>query len=223
MDLLDGTLAHLTWAAEEWGDLRRPGLLLLHGRGSDERDLLQLAPLLDKRFFVVSARAPLPCFPGYMWYDIVDLATPDHAGLVHALDRLDQFSAEILERYPIDPARLYLLGFSQGAAMSALLALTRPERLAAAVLLSGYLPATGATQGMPRLRPEGLADRAVFIAHGTLDPVLPVERGRALRDRFQATPATVTYQEYPIGHEVSLDELNLANAWLTAQLDTARA
>lgn len=195
-----------------------PGLLLLHGRGTDENDLLPLAPELDPRLFVISARAPLR-FPwgGYMWYDLDrnGVGFPEAQSLQHSIDLLEQFIGEILEAYPLDPEGLYLGGFSMGAVMAGTLALLDPERVSGAMVLSGYLP-LGAD--LP-FRPQEAEGHPIFQAHGALDPVIPVSFGREARDYLAGTPVDLTYREYPIGHEISYQELSDLSGWTTQVLD----
>lgn len=200
------------------GPAPHPGLLLLHGRGADETDLLPLAAELDPRLFTVTARAPYR-FPygGYMWYPLDEqgVGFPDPAVLIQSLDLLVRFIGEIVAAYPIDPRRLYVGGFSMGAAMAAGLTLTQPELVAGAFVLSGYLPLhAGLT-----FRSEEAAGRPIFQAHGTLDEIIPIAWARETRDFLETTPADLTYREYPIGHQISYPELQDVSAWLTGVLD----
>jgi phospholipase/carboxylesterase len=199
-----------------------PALLLLHGRGADERDLLPLAGELDPRLYVVSARAPFR-FPwgGYMWYELDEqgVGFPEAATLTESLTRLRAFIGEMAAELPIDPTRVYAGGFSMGAAMSAALALSEPERIAGAMVLSGYLPLGAGLD----LKGERAAGHPVFEAHGLYDPVIPIQFGRQTRDALAALPIELTYREYPIGHEISLEELRDAGAWLSSVLDKAEA
>jgi len=210
------SLAHRVHPATE-GSAPHPGLLLLHGRGADENDLLPLAPELDGRLFTVSARAPLR-FPwgGYMWYDLdpnaVGFPEPDTFG--SSVDLLRRFMDEILDAYPIDGTRLYAGGFSMGAVMAGCLALLEPERIAGAILLSGYLPLGS---DVP-FRLQDAAGHPFFQAHGTLDGVIPVSSGRDTREYLARTPVALTYHEYPMGHEISYEELRDLSAWLTGIL-----
>jgi phospholipase/carboxylesterase len=194
-----------------------PGLLLLHGRGADEHDLLGLAPALDPRLAIISARAPFDLGFGYHWYELLDIGRPEARTFRRALELLDTFSAEIITHYGLDPTQLYVLGFSQGAMMSGTLTLTRPERIAGTLALSGYLPLHA---GLP-LEPARQAGRAWFVAHGERDPVIPVGFGRESRDYLTAAGADLAYHEYPIPHAISDEELSDAARWLTARLDAA--
>ena len=213
------SLAHATLPARTGGGLH-PGLLLLHGRGTDEYDLLPLAGELDARLFTVSARGPLQ-FPygGFAWYDLDPrgVGYPGAGSLGQTIDLLDRFIDEILEAYPIAGGRLFAGGFSMGAAMSASLALLFPDRIAGALILSGYVPVES---GLP-FRAEAAAGHRIFEAHGTRDVVIPVEWGRRSQEYLASTPVALTYQEYPMAHEISQAELRDASTWLTAALDAS--
>ena len=104
------------------GEAPHPALLLLHGRGTDENDLLPLAGELDPRLLVISARAPFR-FPwgGYMWYDLDPrgVGYPDRRTLEQSLEALHALIDRMGEEQPIDRGRLYAGGFSMGAAMRA--------------------------------------------------------------------------------------------------------
>ncbi len=129
-----------------------------------------------------------------------------------------RFIDELVAAYGVDPARVYLMGFSQGAIMSASVALTRPDLVAGAVLLSGRI--------LPEIRPliakaEQLQGLPFLVMHGTADNVLPVHHGRATHHLLSALPVQLDYREYPMGHEIMARSLADAAAWLSRQLDDA--
>ena len=197
-----------------------PLLLLLHGYGSNERDLIGLAPYLDPRFQIVSARAPHAMAPdGYAWFEIGWSATDITINFQQAEQSralLLSFIAEALAAYGGDPERVYLLGFSQGAIMSASVTLTEPELIAGAVLMSGRVP----EEIRPLIAPaERLAGKPCLVVHGTADTVLPIRNGRASQALLATLPVALTYHEYPMAHEVSAQSLADVAAWLTARLD----
>jgi phospholipase/carboxylesterase len=193
---------------------------LLHGRGTDERDLLPLAGELDPRLFTVSARAPFR-FPygGYAWYDLDPrgVGYPGGDTLAQSVSLLNRFIDEILRAYPIRGDRLYVGGFSMGAAMSATLALLFPDRIAGALVLSGYVPAEA---GLP-FKLDALDAHPIFESHGIRDEVIPVEWGRRSRDYLAGTAVDLTYREYPMGHEISPTELRDVSFWLSQTLDNS--
>jgi phospholipase/carboxylesterase len=199
-----------------------PLLLLLHGIGSNEHDLYGLAPFLDQRFLIISVRAPLTLGPGsYAWFD-VDFTpqgmviNPEQAEA--SRKTLITFLQEAVTAYGADPERIYLMGFSQGAIMSASVALTRPELVAGVVLMSGRI--------LPEIQPliasnEELSGLPFLVVHGTADMVLPISHGRASRELLSSLPVDLTYHEYPMGHEVNQESLADVTTWLTEQLDKA--
>ncbi len=197
-----------------------PLLLLLHGVGSNEADLFGLAPYIDERFLIVSARAPVVMGPGaYGWFNIEFTPQGLSADIEQAktsLRLLPKFIAELIETYRVDDKGIYLAGFSQGAMMSLALALTRPEQIAGAVVMSGRLP-TQVLEHVPG--GEALTGLPLLVTHGTYDPVLPVNEGRAIKQSLAALPVELTYREYPMGHEVSAESLRDVAAWLSRTLD----
>ena len=129
---------------------------------------------------------------------------------------LPGFIDELVETYRTDARRTYLAGFSQGAMMSLALMLTRPERLAGVAAMSGRLPRQVIEAEPDRDALDGLP---VIITHGIHDPVLPVENARDARRYLEQLPVELTYREYPMGHEVSMESLRDVTAWLTRALD----
>ena len=200
-----------------------PLLLLLHGIGSNEHDLYGLAPFLDKRFLIISVRAPHTLGPGsYAWFEADftpqgPVINPEQAKA--SLKTLITFLKEAITAYGADPKQVYLMGFSQGAIMSASVALTQPELVAGAVLMSGRI--------LPEIRPliasnEELSGFPFLVVHGTVDMVLPITHGRASRELLSSLPVNLTYHEYQMGHEVNQESLSDVTVWLTEQLDKAR-
>lgn len=216
------SLTHLVREPGRGGQTAPPLLLLLHGIGSNEEDLFGLAPYLDERLLVVSARAPVAlAYGGYGWFQI-DF-TP--GGMVADVEQarkslalLPGFVDELVETYGADGRRVYLMGFSQGAMMSLALALTSPGKVAGVVAMSGRLPAQ--VLGLEPDR-EALNGMPVLVTHGLYDPVLPIENGRAVREHLAGLPVELTYLEYPMAHEVSMESLRDVAAWLTKTLDSS--
>jgi len=197
-----------------------PLLLLLHGVGSNERDLFGLAPLLDPRLIVLSLRAPNTLAPGsYAWFH-VDFTPQGPVIDPQQAEQSRQLLIETIQQavatYDANPKRVYLMGFSQGAIMSASVTLTRPDLVAGAVLMSGRI--------LPEIQPmiaapEQLAGLPILLIHGTIDTVLPIHNGRASRDLLSTLPVNLTYHEYAMGHEVTQQSLADVQAWLREQLD----
>src|SRR5262245_54356302 len=138
---MDGTLHERILPARLASPGAPPLLVMLHGIGADERDLLPLAQLLDPRLVVASLRAPHDYVVGYSWFPI-DFrrdgeVVPDVAAAHASLAALVAWLAAAPARLGTDPARMYLLGFSQGAMMGLGALVTAPERLRGVIALSG--------------------------------------------------------------------------------------
>ncbi len=199
------------------GPAPHPGLVLLHGLGDDESGLFQIASQLDPRLEVLSARAPMPYrYGGYAWFDLethgFELGSES---IERTISGLRAFIDETCRHYPIDPERLYFGGFSQGAAMAGALALLYPDRIAGAIMVSGFLP----PGEIGRYRTEDAAGHPFFVAHGLHDTVVPLTAARMTRDFLESAPIDLTYREYAIGHSVTPQELMELAGWFAAVLD----
>jgi phospholipase/carboxylesterase len=195
--------------------------VLLHGLGADELDLFGLAPYLDPRLVVVSARAPHEAQPmGHSWFDIDWSEVPprvDFQQVVESRDSILRFVGEAAATYGADPSRVWLVGFSQGGSMATACALSRPEVLRGIVAHSGRIPA----RAVPALPPPGLAGFPVLWQHGRADPVVPISFGHEARGLLAGLGMRLEYREYPIGHEISEESLRDLCGWLTRQVDEA--
>lgn len=198
-----------------------PLLLLLHGIGSNEEDLLGLADYLDERFFIVSARGLYTLgYGSYAWFHVQFTANgpviePEEAESSRLA--LLGFIDEVVEAYGLDPERVYLMGFSQGAIMSMSLALTEPEKLAGVVAMSGRT----LLEVLPKIAPpEKFQELPIFVVHGTADQVLPINYGRDTRDILSKLPVDFIYREYPMAHHVSAESLADVAEWLKDRLDS---
>ena len=194
------------------------GLLVLHhGRGSDELDMFGLGEALDprRRLHLVAPRAPLalPGQPGWHWYVVPRVGYPDPATFAASVEELAALHDELWLRTAIAPEHTVIGGFSQGAVMSYALAL-HPERPAPGGLLalSGFIPTVAPWRAELADRPQLRA----FIAHGSADPVISVEFGRAAHAALAAGGLEVEYRESAGGHEIDRGTLEAASAWLTA-------
>ena len=211
----DLPLAHDWIAPGEGTDGPAPAVVVLHGRGADERDLLPIARELPGEYAVLSLRAPDSLGPGYTWYEFEtegnDLHTsqPVEADFRRSLDLVDDSLDVAASGYDLDPGRLALLGFSQGAIMSFSLLLDSPGRYAWCAGLHGYLAASHAD-----LEPDGMDDKPVFVGAGTQDQIIPVERAEQAAERFSALGADVTFETYRAGHGVAQRELSDLVAWV---------
>jgi len=192
------------------------GLLVLHhGRGTDELDLLPLADELDpqRRLHAVAPRAPLqlPGSPGYHWYVVPRVGYPDAHTFAASYEALAQLHDELWQRTGIGPERTLLGGFSMGCVMSYALGLA-PERPAPAAILalSGFVPTVDGWH--PDL--AGHSSVRVLISHGRLDPVISVEFARRARSLLEEGALDVRYHEFDGGHHLDPAYAHATRAWL---------
>jgi phospholipase/carboxylesterase len=192
------------------------GLLVLHhGRGTDESDLLGLADLLDpeRRLRVVTPRAPLqlPGSPGYHWYLVPRVGHPDPETFAAARTALAELHDGFWGETGIGPERTVLGGFSMGAVMSYAMALGAERPSVAGILaLSGFVPSVEGWE-------PALADRTdtrAFISHGARDPVIGVDFAQRARELLDDGGLDVTYRESDLGHQIDPAHLREASAWL---------
>jgi phospholipase/carboxylesterase len=194
-----------------------PTILTLHGRGANAFDLLGLAPhICGGKFLVICPQGPLetPIAPdtmGYSWYPMSMGGPPDVAAILSARQRLQDFLDECLRRYPIDTRKLVILGFSQGGVMAYSLALANPERFAALVVLSSWLPRELETQ---LLINESVQSLPTLVQHGTEDHMIEIARARDSVERLRELRLPLTYREYEMGHEIRPRSLVDLSTWL---------
>ena len=192
-----------------------PAVVVLHGRGADEEDLLPVAQALPDDHHVISLRAPDPLQGGYTWYELDLSAGGLHESQPHpeefrrSLDLVAESVTAAVDAYDIDPARIGLLGFSQGAITSLASLLEAPDRYAWVVALHGYLPASHADRS-----PDGLDGTLVFVGAGSGDRVIPESRSASAAERLAAAGADVTYETYPTGHGIGQAELSDVTAFV---------
>jgi phospholipase/carboxylesterase len=194
-------------------------LILMHGRGADEHDLLPVADALDpqRRLVVGTPGAPfqMPGSPGWHWYGpVLQVGYPNPETFHQSYAALGQWIAAFGEQHGVPIARTVLGGFSQGTVMSYAMALG-PDRPQPAGLLamSGFMPIVEGFE-------LDLADRSGFpamIEHGTNDPVIVADWGRDARDRLVAAGADVEFHEHPGGHHVDPRRIPAMQAWLAGR------
>lgn len=198
-----------------------PLLILLHGYGSNEDDLFGLAPYLDPRFAVISARAPLVLGTGsYAWFPLEFDAAGVRvrpADVRTAVAGVAAFVREAVAAYGSNPSAAVVAGFSQGATMAGAALMREPGLAAGGVLMSGFVSAEMVEGGVAAAESR-LRDKSVLITHGQLDAVVPVAAGRAGRNLFEALGADVAYREYSMGHEISEACLEDVDEWLIDRL-----
>ena len=199
---------------------RAPGLsrtlVLLHGYGADEKDLLPIAHELEPRLRVISLQGPVALGgPMRAWFNL----SQDPRGrisfdLEEARAAVREAAAAIEEIAATSPDPL-LLGFSQGAGIALGVSLLRPRLAAGVISLSGVARALDDRDHAPAAELRGFP---VFAAHGVQDPLIPIHLGRRLRDDLTGLGVELEWHEYPMGHMVIPEELDDAREWLRGRL-----
>jgi phospholipase/carboxylesterase len=190
-----------------------PMLVLLHGFGANEQDLLPMAARLDPRLAVASIRGPYQIRPGsYSWMNGNTADELDNARRM-VLECIDQ----IADSMGADRSGVYLAGFSQGAMLTLAIALTEPEKIAGAAVLSGRLAA--AVRGN-HAAPERLRGFPILVTHGTDDQQIPVRSARDIRQALKPMGVAVDYHEFESGHYISDFNVGVLDQWLKRQLAT---
>ena len=208
----------------ETGPNPTASVIWMHGLGAAGNDFVPIVNELDLsgapaiRFVFPHAPVrPVTINNGYVmpaWYDILSLDAnnprEDDAGLRQSQALVEALIAREKAR-GIPAKRIVLAGFSQGCAMALMTGLRHAERLAGLVCLSGYLPLATKAEAE---RHDSNRDLPIFMAHGTLDPVIAIARARASRDVLVKLGHPVEWHEYPMPHSVAAEEIADLEAWL---------
>jgi phospholipase/carboxylesterase len=184
-------------------------LVLMHGRGTNEFDLLPLLDAFDpdRRLIGLTPRAPLSLPPGGAhWYAVKQVGYPDPDTFFETYS-MDQLPGEL----GVGWERIVLGGFSMGAVMSYAIGLGRGRPTPAGIMaLSGFIPTVEGFE----LELERAVGLPVAIAHGSADPVISVDFGRDARRRLEAAGADVLYRESPVVHTIDPAIIPELRDWL---------
>lgn len=188
-----------THTAPSEGTEKRPALFLLHGMGSHEGDLPQLVQEFTESHHIFSLRGPVVQSPGYAFFTIEEEGKPEREVFDKVLLYIQSFIREAIQEYNLDPERLTVIGFSQGAVLAQVLGLTLIPSLQGVVALSGYLPDFVKNE----YAKQSVEKQHVFISHGDYDYVIPPQSSVESKEYFESLGADVTFKTYPDGHGVT--------------------
>lgn len=193
------------------GRPRAPAIVVLHGLGTNERNLFDLGHAVAPDWHVVALRAPIELGPDrYAWYPVqfTPGGTVHDAAAAESSRRRIIASLRALRAEPtVEPERITLLGFSQGAMLSEAVALTEPGLVSRVVLIGG--------RTLPELRPTEATKRpAVLLIHGTRDDRVPYEHALATERVLRAAGYDVSLRSFDAGHQVTPEMTETIRGWL---------
>jgi predicted esterase len=184
----------------------RATLLLLHGTGGNENDLLPVGRAIAAGAALLSPRGQVLEHGMPRFFRRLAEGVFDHEDLVARTHQLADFIAAAASHYGFDPARVTAVGFSNGANIAASMMLLRPDTLAGAVLLRPMVPF------VPK-QPPSLAGRRVLVAAGRTDPVVPAAQVEQLTAILRGAGADATLHWSPAGHTLHRADLTAAVEW----------
>lgn len=203
-------------------------VIWMHGLGADASDFYSVVSQLGLpsepavRFVFPNApKIPVTINMGMImraWYDVTgfEQKDQDEPRIRQSGAWIDEVVAREVDR-GVDPGRIVLAGFSQGGAMALFAGLRQHESLAGVICLSGYLLLD---EELESIAQGGGSFPPIFQAHGTEDPVVPYTTGLRSRDLLAAAGCGVEWREYPMGHQVCLEEIRDIGAWLIGVLNS---
>ncbi|MEO5916658.1 MAG: alpha/beta hydrolase [Luteolibacter sp.] len=184
-----------------------PTLLLLHGTGGNENDLIELGRSLAPEANLLSPRGKISENGMPRFFRRLAEGVFDEVDLVRRTHDLADFIIAAAKEYGFSPDTITAVGYSNGANIAASLLLLRPGILKRAVLLRAMVPL------VPTKTPD-LTGTRVFLASGLSDPILPIDNARRLAVMLREAGAGLTHQEINTGHQLTSAELDTARAWL---------
>jgi phospholipase/carboxylesterase len=198
-----------------------PIVVMVHGYGSHENDLLSLKEYLSPNVHYLSVRAPISLgFGAFAWYPInfdnLGKKESDTIQAAESRDLLMRFIKEFKSNYKLENNPVWLLGFSQGAILSYALALNYPDQFKKVIALSGYI----LKEIVPESFPNGaFKELDFFISHGKEDDVIPISAPRQGLPILEQLQISHIYREYSQGHGIGPENLQDLKSWFFKKLE----
>jgi phospholipase/carboxylesterase len=197
---------------------KSPLVLMIHGWTGDENVMWIFAQRVPDKAMLIAPRGLYPARNGgFAWQPEFTSRWSDFRDLIPAADRmiklLDQLEG-LSDFRSVDFRQLHLMGFSQGAALVYTLALAYPERVRSLVGLAGFIPG----EVISIIQEHPLLDKPVFVAHGSQDEIVPVERARQAVSLLEQAGAKVTYCEDEVGHKLGARCFRAMQTFLRQQI-----
>jgi phospholipase/carboxylesterase len=178
-------------------------LILIHGWTGDENSMWVFTRNLSRDYWMIAPRAPHPGDPGGFSWRPAEQGTfgqPSLEMLKPAAEALIQLIDEYSASVQLDATSFDIMGFSQGAAMVSVVGMLHPRRVGKMAVLAGFVPL--GLEDIAGQKP--LAGKHVFMAHGTQDQIVAVDRGRSSARLLEQAGAKVTFCEDEVGHKLSM-------------------
>ncbi len=205
-------------------------IMMLHGLSGDENVMWIFDHALPQSATVIAPRALYASeYGGYSWARAVIQDELDQVDFQEAIDYLSLLLRDVVAVYQVDPQRVIVMGFSQGAALSYAFSQAHPELLRGVIALAGFLPRYNRPSSTPLRSAHAVsqpsAGQSAFprylIIHGTLDQAVPIARAREARAVLERRGASVEYHEHRVGHKVSAQGMKEIARWLAETLPAA--
>ena len=190
-------------------DLNRPTLLLLHGTGGSERDLLSVAERIDKDASVLSVRGNVSENGMARFFRRLEEGVFDEEDLIFRTKELNEFLDEAALEHDFDRNNIVAIGYSNGANIAASLLFHYQNALKGAILHHPMVPIRG-------IELPDLSGKAVFIGAGTNDPICPPEESLELEKLLEKANARVKLHWEDRGHQLTNEEVEAARQWYSS-------
>jgi len=199
----------------------RVGVILIHGRAGDENVMWVFSRAIEDLDPIVIAPRGLVPDPigGYSWWNLhhdpntEESPSPSHSKLAQvkpAIDKIIEAAKKMPEMYGVDPNKIFVLGFSQGGAVSISCAMEHPQMFRGVGMLASFVPSVI----KEKYADCDLSGLNVFISHGTKDRIIPIERAKEGLDFLTERGANVAYNEDEVGHKISSAGIKSFKNWL---------
>lgn len=195
---------------------RSPVIFMLHGYGSNEKDLFSFADELPEEYAIISIRAPyeLSTF-GYAWFslyfDIENTPHADNEEAIKSRDLIMHFIEEACKLHKLDAKNVTLIGFSQGSILSMAIAISYPRKIRNVIALSGYLNMDILKESYKKQKHFPIN---FYVSHGTSDQIIPIDWARKIPEFLKKIKADFVYEEFPVGHGVAPQNFYSFREWL---------
>ena len=187
-----------------------PMVVMVHGWGGDESAMWIFKQTLPFGVAAITPRGPVALNgQGFVWFEEPKLGSRPES-LEGAVNILEGFLASLPGLYPVDPTRLVLIGFSQGAFLCNAFTVAHPSSVLGVASLAGAMPSVPEDVGHSSL----LGGLPVFVAHGIRDETIPVRAAQQTRDAYISLGADVTYGEYSVAHKMNTQAMKDLKGWL---------